>query len=602
LNLRQESAVFPRSREWNPGLQVVLAVVSIVAVLVIGAGTAAAASGAPSASAKPPKSAASGVGTCGASDASIPAPKVKPFKAKTLSAGGNPGFNITAFWAETAAHVAGEKVLDLGWELANKLITGNDPNQEILDKLDEVNAKLDDISSRLDTLADQITLLQNDFNQTAFKDQMARLCSLVIDQQNLYTFEYVPMVSAAVNLGQKFNTKDTPEDCKFPDAILKRCLTPLELATRSRNEFVDYYKSNQQNLLNGITTIHNALMPGSPSGSVLAAKGKVLMASRYVTRAQSEVLQSLYSDLHQAEALASWMATEYWVSHASQESVTPPQLFNFEKIVDDYLKNADAEQKSLPRMIPEDAVLDLGMVNPPDANNKQMWLPPTLLDQGWFPGISDDNPPISFGPILDAENVVNNGLNATPGGFTNWRIPTKAEMLRLMQNCVGTKCTNAFKAPQTVADYLRSLNPNNFDWETLFCDPKGHTISCLADPDLHKFVWTAEVINQSIDCGYEFGFLFIHIVSHRTYHTHTGILTASTNPADQIGIPKLPGEIPAYQNIIEREAHRNCDDYMKAQVTLPKNQGIVLATRGTNASDLSQTGRVDYMGQQVLAP
>ncbi|MGH9199583.1 MAG: hypothetical protein ACRD1T_28115, partial [Acidimicrobiia bacterium] len=294
------------SREWSTRVHIVLAlaIASIFGVLMLGAGTAGAAPGTKSPSAKPPKSAGS-TGTCGASDASIPSPKAKAFKSKTLSAAGDPLFDITKFWADKAKEVAGKKVLELGWQLANKLISG-DRNQEILDKLDQVNTRLDDISSRLDNLTNTVTRLQADFNRTDFESKMAEICSFVIDQQNLYRFHYVPMIYAAVFLGDNLGSADTPvTNCRFPDPVLNRCLTPRELATRAQNEFVEFYKGNEDVLLKGITTIHNALMPGSPSGSVLAARGRVLMASRYVTRAQSADLQDLYSDLHETEALAS---------------------------------------------------------------------------------------------------------------------------------------------------------------------------------------------------------------------------------------------------------------------------------------------------------
>jgi hypothetical protein len=40
----------------------------------------------------------------------------------------------------------------------------------------------------------------------------------------------------------------------------------------------------------------------------------------------------------------------------------------------------------------------------------------------------------------------------------------------------------------------------------------------------------------------------------------------------------------------------------QVQVVLPVNKGIVLATRTTNANDLSPNGRVDYMAQLHTGP
>ena len=263
-----------------------------------------------------------------------------------------------------AATAAGRQALQIGFTLASQAILGN-PTRDIIDKLNAINAKLDGISTRIDTLTSLANQLLGEQRLQFFQAELRELCSYATDQKLVYSLYYMPMVRAAKALADSSSPDSWPTDCPYPDPDKGRCLTPREIAKATRDRFVKTYGDNALALKAEIEKIHTALMPGLHS--VLGALGLTLMSSRrFLNADRSHELPALYAELHEVEGLASWMATEYWVSQASQE--TSP--YTFEKMISDYTENTSDEQAALPPMIPDGAVIDLTRVNATTTDGK----------------------------------------------------------------------------------------------------------------------------------------------------------------------------------------------------------------------------------------
>jgi hypothetical protein len=391
-----------------------------------------------------------------------------------------------------------------------------------------------------------------------------------------------------------------PDHCQFPDPKLHRCLTNFEQAENTRDSFIGRMGRDQ---LTAANTIHQALMPESSQGSALVLAGQTILdQKRYLTRDDSKELRDLYTSLHNAEALASWMQVEYTATLSPNEHVPADGLFTFQRKAQQYVDANTAEDNSRPPMIPADAVIDGGKTGARSTSDRPMWLPASPDDQSWFPGYGDV-------PAFTAVDQLINGLN-TSSGFNNWHAPTKAQALQLLQNCDRTPCTGSALDPsQTIADYLRGLNKSSDLWQGLFCNQANPNISC--DKGLHRFVWASDTDNEMMQCGYTLGYFGIHLIASRKYPEHLGMFLASKSPATAWQrVPKLPGEVPGYTLQLDRVSHDLCDKYMTAQLRLPENKGVALAARTTEKKisagsvegqhDLNTTYCVDYMDQPAL--
>jgi hypothetical protein len=504
-----------------------------------------------------------------------------------------------------AAKGAGGKALQIGFTLASQAILG-DPSAETLAKLKEINSKLDDISRGIDKLTEAANRILAEGRMAFFKEELRELCNYSIDQQTLYSLYYVPMVRAATELVNS-KTPDTPTDCVFKDPALGRCLKPTEIAARARAAFVDAYDKNALSLEAQIAKIHAALMPGL--NSVLGAKGLTIMASsRFLTTADQQALLQLYSDFHEVESLASWMATEYWVSQASKQT----RPYTFETIIKDYTDNTADEQVGLPLGIPANAVVDLVDVNATTTDGKPMWAPATTGDESWLPAVPNND-------LWSSDNVAHAiaGVNASPDiRGNNWTVPTRMQLTALLSTgCAAdpsnplryvTTCKNPIPANSSIRNYLVALNGHARDWQSLFCVAKLNTVNCpysaggagSGEPP-HGFIWTADKVTKNMQCGRYYTFLVDRYYSV-DYTTYSGI-DAEANNATKAWheVPTIPRQIPGLKDESNATtAHNLCNAYFVKIAQARESIGAVLATRYTGAADLSK-GSTDYMGQAI---
>lgn len=587
-----------RFKQGMTGLALV-SVVGFVAIGTVGGGAATA----------KPHSMSQGA-LCDGADATIQAPTgkgqgpVKTESGKKLAAGSTPT-EIAEYWAEHAKEAVAGHILDLGIGAVTNLIgLEGDPNAEVLAKLDQIKLQLDNIESRLKDVQGALTDLLKKFDEKDFQDRMGRICSAMIDQERLYRVYYVPMVQAAVALGDaKSSTPPTadkvPDKCDFIDPDTKKCPTPQRLAELTRKGFVDYYTTNARVLSKQVSDLHLALMPRSEPGSVLTSLGAILLHSRFLTHSQSEKLRGLYDQIRNTDALASWMLVEFDASQPGNAWVHDAQS---------YLTNATNEEGALPPIIPDDALIDLGTQAPQApataTTNKPMWQPASPDDKAWFPGYG------GVPQVTAVDNTIS-ALNAS-GGFRDWKVPSKAQLLRLTQDCSKNPCSGSnLPSGSNIYAYLRDLDPNSALWQTVFCNQSNASLTCANAP-AHRFVWSSDTGAEHLRCGYT---IIPASEASRFYPERIGMLMAAKDPANANSwerIPKLPDKVPGYGLQDPRISYPLCDSYTTARLQDRTNWGVVFATRTTEPAqtvgtsnpphDLNPTSCVDYMDQKLPTP
>ena len=134
------------------------------------------------------------------------------------------------------------------------------------------------------------------------------LCGIKATQRTAFNEFYIPWIEKGVELGDalKRNGAAPTTATQAEVALKKHELSNLQGA------FTAFVVNN--NLVSQSEIIHNALVPVSRlRTSLLTALGKVVLGNhRYLTSGDSEVLLSVYDEFVQVEALASWMAAEYF--------------------------------------------------------------------------------------------------------------------------------------------------------------------------------------------------------------------------------------------------------------------------------------------------
>jgi hypothetical protein len=547
---------------------------------------------------KPKDPTAQGGGACGSATSSNPSPP------KQATAGGLTPFDVAKWMGEKAATGVVEHTAIMGFEYISR-ISGLDrilpatPQDEILDQLREIKAQLDGVESQIQQLNQKMDQAITEERKFQFDAALKAVCSDVGRATQLYDL-YVPAVNAATTLGRILES-DHPEYAdvridSLPPAIqalytsspvascpskedlrILGCNTPRILVDTRQNAFADAFAPSALNGEIIAREISNALRPGQLSDSVLTAYGRTLMSKRFLTGDDSAALKALYDELAQGEALAAWMSAEYFSKYTA--------IHGNQQVFQSYLDNVAHEH--LPPPIPQGDVIDLGGVNASDTLNRPIWRLATTQDQDYWPF---NVPPFANDAVsttASGATVAVNALNAAPCSgpvcFTHWQVPTRQQLTGLVQSCDSGKCNSALVAGQNVAAYLDSLNPNDIDWTAVFCDRTSKKVSCASPPTAHTFIWAQDQATQTMYCGYT---IVPPSRYSRQYRLRTGLQTQSGNLAKAWALyPTLPGQVPSYQLGNPDFVHKLCDDYTRAQLALPQNKGVVLATDSTGTNN-----------------
>jgi hypothetical protein len=408
-----------------------------------------------------------------------------------------------------------------------------DPTQE---KLDALQGQIAQVSTQLVTVQASVDQISRDLQQVQLNQAYNAIATPIFHTRYVFDYAYRPLFDAAVAAQNA-----TPSTQAAKVAVLND----------KKAEFLAAFDSYQ--LGPASMQIHDALTVNGVSTSLLDAYGRVIMANtRFVNATHSDTLARLQTVFAEYEALAVWMKAE-------ATAARNPDLLA--KLVDtEVIGWPDEERNSMPPRIPADTVIDLGpnAATISSTAGRPMWVP----QRQPAPGVSI--PSFSW-RVADA--TVPNGVDqalarlnaANTAGFSDWRAPTRAEMAALFSGFVRGK------APR-----LDTFNPA---WSFY--------------NQLQDFVWTSDLVNQSVECGRKTtaGEYPVTDVFTRTYATHSGLWLNNSQPTNYNELvwapfPKLDARAPGWSsNILPADAYKNCDTY--AQNALGGGRGALLATRST---------------------
>jgi hypothetical protein len=346
------------------------------------------------------------------------------------------------------------------------------------------------------------------------------------------------------------------------------------------------------------------------------------MGKRFLNRSDSQELRGLYQEVADIHLLASWMSFEYWDRKPAKRDLAV-------HILELWDRRTAEEERNLPPMIPNGAVIDLGKVNGNTTDKMPIWLPPKSRDLGWLPSHTLAAP---FGTVvIDEVGDEINDLNKTKPDEpkVNWTVPTGAQITALVSDgCTanpdnpkatqGGACKNAVKS--TVARYLLNLDPGDETWRHLFCQSSENR-KCgagegptAANTTPHAFVWTRETHPEVLNCGYKAGFPTGGVgggfptLINRTYRAYIGLRTM----ADKTVLNAFPffeknfqGGPPTFSfDTPEASIANRCETYFASFAgrvpnvpQSPWTRGILLATRNTGRADVNPRNGLDYMAQ-----
>jgi hypothetical protein len=559
---------------------------------------------------------------CGSAALSNPSPK-----SKTPPTAGE-AFDIKAWLAEkakAAAGSAGSAAAKVAFDYIGD-ITGlhTNPDAEILRQLHAINDQLALVNTRLDAISTKLDLAIKEARRNELITTLRAVCDKVNNSKAIYLDDYIPVVKAGATLGDILNSNhrewadmqiDTlppviqelygsPPPCNQNLDTSKQlaCRTPRQLVADLQTLFLAAFNPPVE-MLRLDTAISNFLRP-SVLGNVLTDFGKDVMTKRIIGRSDSEAMRALYDELAQAEALAAWMIAEYHVLDNRQ--TTRDAIFAR------YAQNTADEEAGLPPMIPAGAIIDLGDTVATTTKNHPIWMLATPQDQDHWVINEETNNAVGTGAdgagqaiaALNSKSCVQPTPPASPPPcFTHWRIPTRANMTALMSDGCPKKCTPLIKpgaGNDNVASYLAKLNPDDPVWTGVFCDRTGATGSpntpttCAPAPQ-HGFIWTDDHQQYKMACGFYVLPVFGSFDYERHYSLRFGIQTQSNDLSQAAQLyPQLPKDrrVPGYTNDgVDNGPHSwpRCDNYTRAQLPLPENKGIVLAT--------DNTGTAEFMAQ-----
>jgi hypothetical protein len=473
-------------------------------------------------------------------------------------------------------------------------IAPDSPEQKIFNQLHAINARLGEMEVRIQRVGDSVNNLTAERRQKDSDNEIAAICAIA-DRQMYYYRLFGDAMEAGEELGQaleRVNPSLPPDSDPEVNALRKE-------ARKEMDFFISQYELSAGHSEEQIGTLRRALVPNSgdkPSSTVLKTYGGVLMAqSRFLRREHSDALRALYGDVLEIRSLASWMAAEFYRT----QDLAKKEVRAWDSLVEDTRK----AEAGLPPLIPAGAVIDLGDEPRSSTNEKPMWFAPTSRDLGWLPENLR-----SLTNVVDIEEVTHvlRGLNdRAHTDRDGWHAPDKQEFLALISNGCSANpddpsqplagCKNAVPGGANIAAYLQGINKSDRTWQELFCQssvnpacPAGAGPKGIRLPP-HAFIWTSDVHSQRLLCRTRQGNeTELRIRTYAGYHT--------LGPIKHEVFPHLPMSVGA-----------ECWGYLLGLIGGPNTgtkrnhllEGVLLATRYTNAADTNRADHLDYMAQPV---
>ena len=357
------------------------------------------------------------------------------------------GEDITDRLQKMVLHFAEQKVA--GWALSQLGLSSllADPTET---KLDQLQSDIKDISKQQVVLQDSVNSISKDTSKILLDQKEDRLTDIAGKVDTLYTLFYIPALNALQKYVQLSAAATTDgKDClAVTDCKAARI---LYLGNLDLHESGDPVIGLRKEFLNQFTAdgaasfgreLHDFLMPGATGDSAMSAYGLFLARTGdgSLTSADSAKVQNYYNYWADFRALAMWMLGQW-------AAATDPDT-RFVTVTDEIGQYDKAEHEALPPPIPANTVIYLGADRTNNTTKMLMWRAPSnSLAISWIP-----YDPITPGGSVARELRVMN----TAGDFTDWRVPTRAELDSLLK--MGP-------ANQTAADFILSLKP---DWPQAF--------------------------------------------------------------------------------------------------------------------------------------
>lgn len=581
-----------------------LLAIALAATTVFFAGTATAVRGADDSEA--------GGGFCSAASSASASASSAPLARERVLLNGNPGFGD--WFAGGVVNAGAEGIAIMGFNYLTE-ITGakkhlpKSQNAKVLEGLERIQAELPRISGQLNRVGAKVDQLMRRVDEIQLHNELKAICAMAGRQQGAFR-RFKLAIEAGSRFGHALVDRDPKQAAREDPALA----TLRSQAIQKETEFLNHYDYN--GLEGEINEIREALLPGSGQISVLRSYGRVLAGERFLTRADSNALRALYSELANYWALSAWMGAEFWAGKGEKSE--------WVRVLRTYRNQLKAAEAALPAMIPPGVVVDYGETTGRTLARRPMWFAPSAEDLGWVPPNNLVNPP--FGRLaVDEVGEAVAALNARGTLGKGWSAPSQAEVRSLIsKECIadpkeprahidGAPCLNALKRNETVAQYLLALNPHDETWRQLFCQPGGE-VKCPPDSGpstgrtiRHAFVWTDEIHSQRIECGSAFGGKRFY----ERYDTYTGFRTLKDNAVHAL-FPHLPRESPTHEIMSNATTSRyNCDRYFEELAVGrkdrsgqrgPRNgyvEGVLLATRFSGRQDASENGAFDFMAQPL---
>ena len=549
-----------------------------------------------------------------------------PEPAANLTAAGVAPLDLAKWFGDKASSAIAGHVGVMGFDYVSRLalfhqIFPESSEDRILDQLKDISLQLGAIQARLDRIGDQLNQAIGEARQAHFDDVLRDICKRVNDAKDLYTQFYVPVIDAGTALGTILESPN-PELADvtigdLPDQVRElyttstspcntektkiTCWTPRELVDVRMTAFADEFKRRQGASI--AREISDSLRPTGLQTSVMSAYGKVLMANRFLTSDDSDQLLGLYGEFAQSEALAAWMAGEYFTYDDTIQS--PDVVFK------NYLKNTQDEKAILPPRIPQGMVIDLGVKNAPNTKNRPIWTLASTQDQNFWPtGTEFDQNDLvaTTSGAVEAIAALKGTPCAGPACFKTWHLPSRVELENLMSDgCVIDSSKNPPQfVPKTcvsnvktgtggdnVAGYLANLIPNDATWQGIFCDrtnaPAGGSApaTCPFPVTQHTFIWSSTPVSQWMTCGHTA--LNISIYKRRYWLGQAIPMQATNLDKAWTRYPTLPDYADGYDLGNSNNSHARCDATAANRLARPESKGVVLG--------VDTTGTVEFMAQ-----
>jgi hypothetical protein len=376
------------------------------------------------------------------------------------------------------------------------------------DELAALQRQLNEISNQLNKLSLAVQEISGELSELKNQGYVFQLGDAVNNIQTLYkTYYRVAIQDLATYVATRKDVAD-PSACDVGEPV-EGATDPLNICRRARNNYFklrDQFFAQAGTLFgaNLNTSIHNMLMPGPTKDSALTAFGDILRkgggSTGFLTSADSDRLFAYARYWSEYEALAVWMKAEWQSTRLCPlaPDCVPQSPDQFKEFLDEEVFGYFGDElKALPPRIPDNVaiVLPIEKTQRGSTVNLPMWIWDGTIGGNlqWDPSKPAGTallPPdcIQFRQthsISCAVDAALNTLNATVpgggfkfgGGFTDWRVPSKADLDALFAGrYLGTQ-----PPPQTLRDLFLGM------W------PRGDQMDYLSSAsDRYPWIWTSE--------------------------------------------------------------------------------------------------------------